>query len=105
MESPEGRGRARDAWERYAKAVKGSRLQPYMTRVLKPYGANVANELMGFWLIWHTQGGFEGLRELGMSRATIYRKIKRFRQITGQHPDEFKLQGVTINVRDYLDKS
>ena len=105
MESPEGTGRARRAWERYTQAVNNSRVSPFMTKVLKPYGASVANDLMGFWLIWHTQGGFEGLRELGMSRATIYRKVKKFRQITGTHPDEFVLPGVTIDVRKYLDES
>lgn len=105
MESPEGMGRARRAWERYAEAVNRSPVQPYVAKVLKPYGASVASDLLGFWLVWHTQGGFEGLRELGMSRATIYRKIKRFRQITGKHPDEFELPGVTIRVDEYLDKS
>ena len=34
-------------------------------------------DLFGFWLLWHLEGGFEGLERLGMNRATIYRKINR----------------------------
>ena len=102
MDSAEGRGLARRAWDRYAEAVRGTVPESYVKRVLKPFGAGVASDLLGFWLVWHTQGGFEGLRELGMSRATIYRKIKKFRQITGQHPDEFRLAGVSIDLRKHL---
>lgn len=104
MESPEGKGIARRAWERYAEAVNRSPVAPYLTRVLKPYGASTAADLIGFWVVWHLHGGFEGLRELGMSRATIYRKVKRFRQVTGQHPDEFRLKGVKLDVAEYLDQ-
>lgn len=102
MESPEGKGVARRAWDRYASAVNSSALNPYLTKILKPYGAAKVADLMGFWLLWHLQGGFEGLQDLGMGRATIYRKIKSFRQLTGQHPDEFRLDGVTLDVARYL---
>lgn len=102
MDSPEGKGIARRAWQAYADAVNRSPVGKGMAKLLAPYGAAKAVDLMGFWLTWHLEGGFEGLRRLGMSRATIYRKIKWFRAATGQHPDEYELRGVTIDVAEYL---
>jgi hypothetical protein len=102
MESPEGRGRARRAWDAYAKrAVKiaGPPAAPIIRRVAAPMGV----DLIGFWLTWHLEGGFEGMRRLGMSRASIYRRISRFRRTTGKHPDEFELPGVTLDLRAYLE--
>ena len=60
-----------------------------------------AADLLGFWLVWHLEGGFEGLRQGGMSRATIYRRINAFRKVTGVHPDELKVRGVTLDLADY----
>ncbi len=57
---------------------------------------------MGFWLLWHLQGGFEGLQHLGMSRSAIYRRIASFRRTFGAHPDEFPFPGVTIDLPTYL---
>lgn len=101
MESQEGRGIARRAWDKYAAAVNRSPAMPYVHRMLKPYGARVATDLFGFWLVWHLEGGFEGMERLGMERSTIFRRIKKFRQVTGQHPDEFEVPGVTIDVAAY----
>lgn len=56
----------------------------------------------GFWLLWHLEGGFEGMRRLGLSEASIYRKIKTFRESFGAHPDEFQFPGVMIDVETYL---
>jgi hypothetical protein len=96
MESPEGRGRARRAWEAYSKAViKAS--TPQVRKVAAPIGV----DLMGFWLTWHLEGGFEGLRRLGMSRASIYRRISAFRKYTGQHPDEYQMPGVKLDLGEY----
>jgi hypothetical protein len=39
-------------------------------------------DLMGFWLAWHLEGGFEGLQRLGMSRASIYRRVSLFRRVS-----------------------
>ena len=59
-------------------------------------------DLLGFWILWHLYGGFEGLQEFGYHRATIYRKIKRIRpQVFGVHPDEFTMTGVTIDPKAY----
>ena len=42
----------------------------------------------GFWLLWHVEGGFEGLQRIGMSRSSIYRRISAFRKLMEVHPDE-----------------
>ena len=47
------------------------------------------SELIGFWVAWHLAGGFDNLERGGWHRATIFRKIRRFRATYGAHPDEF----------------
>src|SRR5437016_8664039 len=96
MESREGKGLARRAWGAYTRAVT-----PLLEPVARRLSAITVTDLVGFWLAWHLQGGFEGLERLGMNRATIYRKISRFRRTFGQHPDEFRMPGVTIDVAEY----
>jgi hypothetical protein len=66
------------------------------------FGSATAVDLLGFWLVWQVEGGFEGMRRLGMSRSSIYRRIKIFRKLTGLHPDEYVMPGVTIDVAAYL---
>jgi hypothetical protein len=66
-------------------------------------GAAIGVDLFGFWLVWHLEGGFEGLRRSGMSRSAIYRRIKLFRVVTGMHPDEYVLPGVSIDLETYRD--
>ena len=46
------------------------------------------SELLGFYLAWHLAGGFANLQQAGWHRATLHRKIRRFRDHFGQHPDE-----------------
>jgi hypothetical protein len=105
MESPEGKGRARKAWEdyvRFSNKYAGPVLKPALDPLVRPVALNMTTDLFGFWLLWQLEGGFEGLRRLGFSRSAIYRRVKRFRVMTGQHPDEFDLPGVDIDVRAYL---
>jgi hypothetical protein len=105
METPEGKGNARRtfdrAWAAYSKKVNkvaGPVLKPVTDKI----GAAAAVDLVGFWLAWHAEGGFEGLRRLGMSRSAIYRRLSLFRKIVGVHPDEYQVTGVTIDVEAYL---
>jgi hypothetical protein len=56
---------------------------------------------VGFWVLWHAEGGFEGLRNLGMSETTIWRRVKSFRDAFGEHPDDFKLPGVSVDLEGY----
>jgi len=105
MESAEGYGQARRAWTKAVNKyleVMDKHAGPVMEPYLRPIAARVEAGLMGFWLLWHLHGGFEGLQKLGMSRTTIYRKIKYFRMATGQHPDEYRIPGVRIDVEKYL---
>jgi len=61
----------------------------------------MVEDLFGFWLLWHLYGGFEGLEKFGMHPSTIWRKIARFRKMTGQHPDVFRMPGVEIDPEAY----
>ena len=102
MDSREGRGRARAAWDSYQQTV-GEALLPLLRPAIERFAASQGVDLLGFWLAWHLQGGFEGLERLGMHRATIYRKVAKFRKLTGQHPDEFRFAGVSVDTAAYLE--
>ena len=104
MESPEGKGNARRAWDAYVRTTNkyaGPVLKPAVEPVARHIAVNMTADLFGFWLIWHLEGGFDGLRRIGFSRSGIYRRVKRFRQITGQHPDEYELPGVSFDLAAY----
>ena len=97
METPEGRGKARQAWNAYAKAVNKA-AAPAVKPLSRKLAASVIVDLVGFWAVWHLDGGFEGLRALGMSRASIYRRIKLFRIAFDAHPDEFVMPGIALDL-------
>ena len=61
-------------------------------------------ELIGFWVAWHRAGGFAGLESGGWHRATIYRKIRRFRARFGDHPDEYRFELDQARSRAGLDE-
>jgi hypothetical protein len=103
MESPEGRGIARRAWESYAGAVNKV-ATPALRPVVRMYAAGSIVDLVGFWAVWHLEGGFEGLRALGMSRASIYRRVKLFRLAFGAHPDEYEMPGMTLDLVAYREE-
>src|SRR6266498_3907187 len=100
MESPEGRGIARRAWDGYVDAV-GKVSRPVVEPFARKAAVPVMMDLAGFWLLWHVEGGFEGLLRLGMSRASIYRRIRLFRKLLGVHPDEYRVPGVKLNLTKY----
>src|SRR6478752_1097039 len=100
MESPEGRGLARRAWEGYV-GVVGKVASPALRPLVNMYAAGSIVDLVGFWAVWHLEGGYQGLRNLGMSRASIYRRIKLFRIAFGAHPDEFEMPGITLDLEDF----
>jgi hypothetical protein len=100
MESPEGRGKARRAWDSYVGAV-GKVTAPAVRPLARKFAASSIVDLIGFWAVWHLEGGFEGLQALGMSRASIYRRIKLFRIAFDAHPDEFEMPGITLNLEAF----
>lgn len=95
MPSAEGYGLARKAWDKYANAVNKA-TAPIVEPLVKNYGVSVISDNVGFWLLWHMYGGFDGLVELGMPRTTIFRRVKNFRRVFQAHPDEFRFDGVTV---------
>jgi len=108
MESADGKGVARRAWDAYVKKSNqmfGPALHPLIRPAAEKIAGSVVVDLVGFWLTWHLEGGFEGLQRAGMSRSAIYRRIKLFRSIYGMHPDEYVLPGVTIDLKAYREGS
>lgn len=105
MPSAEGHGNAKGnltrAWDSYSRAVRAAS-EPLLRPVAEKIAAPVVLDLLGFWLAWHLEGGFEGLQRLGMSRASIYRRVNLFRKTLGVHPDEYRFPGVTIDLDVYL---
>ncbi|MFL5736414.1 MAG: hypothetical protein ACJ76P_03640 [Actinomycetota bacterium] len=77
--------------------------RPFLEPLADRASVAIVNDLVGFWLMWHLEGGFDGLERLGMHRATIFRKVSRFRKFFGDHPDEFRFPGVSIDLRKYLE--
>jgi len=57
-----------------------------------------SSELLGFFIAWHLAGGFAKLQDAGWHRATIHRKIRRFRDRYGVHPDEFRLPWMKLDL-------
>jgi hypothetical protein len=100
MPSPDGRGIARRTWDGYVGAV-GKVTTPAIKPLVHKYAAGSIVDLVGFWTMWHLEGGYDGLRRLGMSRASIYRRIKLFRMAFGEHPDEFEMPGIVLDVKAF----
>ena len=100
MESPEGRGVARRAWDGYTGAI-GKVATPALRPLVRLYAAGSIVDLVGFWAVWHLEGGFEGLQRMGMSRASIYRRVKLFRIAFGEHPDTFEMPGITLDLEAF----
>ena len=105
MPTPEGLGNARSnwrkAWEAYSRTVNRV-AEPVVDPAVRRLAGKLTADAVGFWLMWHLEGGFEGLQRLGMSRSGIYRRLNNFRRIFKVHPDEFEFPGVTIDLEAYL---
>ena len=109
MPTPEGNGNAAGRWRqalgaysRTVNRVAGPALMPVIEPVALKIAGRMVEDLVGFWLLWHLEGGFEGLQKLGMSRSALYRRIASFRQHFGAHPDDYAFPGVTIDLAAYL---
>ena len=114
-ESPEGRGiaygRSAAFWKSLPDGVRAEVSQEATLTVgsIEEYPLFVRDkvtktvvedaELIGFWVAWHKAGGFGGLEAGGWHRATIYRKIRRFRARFGTHPDEHRFEWIKLDLR------
>lgn len=61
-------------------------------------------ELAAFWMAWHLAGGFAGLQREGYDRSTIFRKVKRFRMVLGEHPDTYRFSWLKIDFAQAWDE-
>jgi hypothetical protein len=59
------------------------------------------SELIGFYVAWHSYGGFDKLEKAGWHRATIHRKIRRFRDRYGKHPDEYRFSWIKLSLEKH----
>jgi len=117
MESREGRGLALERRRRWEDALPKD-LDEYLSELGNPPGtlervlgkeqaeqfwkertarAKERSDLRGFWVSWHVAGGFGRLEAQGWDRSTIFRKIKRFREMFGSHPDEYKFDWIRLD--------
>jgi len=110
-ETVEGSGNADARWNAYhlnldedvlAEAFPSSRrsIDAYDELVRDDIAANAVeeSELIGFWVAWHLAGGFSALESGGWHRATIFRKVRRFRTRYGVHPDEYSFPWITLDL-------
>ena len=112
-ESPEGRGiaygRFAAFWDSVPENVRAEASQEATITSFEDSPALVRDdvaravvedaELIGFWVAWHKAGGFGGLEAGGWHRATIYRKIRRFRARFGAHPDEYRYEWIKLDLK------
>jgi hypothetical protein len=101
MPSPDGKGVARRAWDAYVAGARKVSESPPVQAGVEHWAAATVVDLVGFWLWWHLEGGYDGLIRAGMSRSAIYRRLRAFRRYYGAHPDEFEMPGVTIDVKAF----
>lgn len=98
----EGRGVAEVDWKAAVEKLALKAAIP-MEPLLRRVALGTVQDLIGFWALWHLEGGSAGLERLGMPRATIYRKVKLFRESFGVHPDMFDFPGLTADPEGYLE--
>lgn len=109
--TPEGSGNAKAKWDEFhfvkaidlveeACASSGMTVDDAPEEVRDQIVEAVIDEseLMGFWLAWWRAGGFAGLEAAGWNRATIFRRLRRFRTTFGVHPDDYKPNWIRLNL-------
>lgn len=98
----EGRGVAEVGWKAAVEKLALKAAIP-MEPLSRRLALGTVQDLIGFWALWHLEGGSAGLERLGMPRSTIYRKVKSFRDSFGAHPDVFDFPGLTADPEAYLE--
>ncbi len=111
-ESSEGNGVAIDRWRGYhhnlsedviteAFSTPNTTMLELLPEILEELAADALerSELIGFWVAWHLAGGFRNLERGGWHRATIYRKVHRFRAAFGAHPDEYVFPWIQLDLK------
>jgi hypothetical protein len=76
--------------------------RPLVEPMAEAYARRATSDLIGFWVLWHVYGGFEGLEQrYGMHKSTIWRKVAKFRKAFGAHPDEYRFKGITLDTPSF----
>jgi hypothetical protein len=107
----EGRGNAGARWNAYHRNLDddvlaeafpspGRSTHEYDELVRDDIAADAVeeSELIGFWVAWHLAGGFGALESGGWHRATIFRKVRRFRSRYGVHPDDYSFPWIKLDL-------
>jgi hypothetical protein len=102
MPSRDGVGLAAGRWADAVKRLADAALLGPTEDTARRVALSTVQSLVGFWVLWHLEGGFDGLKRIGYSEATIYRKIKSFRESFGDHPDTFQFPGIAVDPGAYL---
>jgi hypothetical protein len=111
-QSPEGAGKAKEAWEEFHLVQARDLTEEAASTTWSSMGAELPedvrddlvgtvieeSELLGFWLAWWRAGGFSGLEGAGWNRATIFRRLRRFRTTFGVHPDEYQPDWIQLDL-------
>ena len=112
-ESPEGHGKSRGRWdafydripeetlgEAFTSSSNRTSLQALPEDIRDDVSDSVLedSELIGFWIAWNLAGGFANLVAAGWHRATIFRKVRRFRAAFGVHPDDFTFDWIKLDL-------
>jgi hypothetical protein len=110
-DSPEGTGHARTDWLEYHESLPSDVLAEAFggeSKSIEDYPDDVAqdiaeqvvedSDLIGFWIAWHQAGGFANLQAGGWHRATIFRRLRRFRARYDAHPDDYRFDWITLDL-------
>jgi len=74
------------AIEFFAELGKAAGLEP----VVKEVSGRIIQRMLGFWVMWHLAGGFDGLMAKGWtSRTAIYRSRAEFHRFMGMEVEAF----------------
>jgi hypothetical protein len=98
----EGRRNAQENWLKALMAAPSGAVADLVEGPARRAAFEVLVNRLGFGIAWQLNGGFQGLRALGVPESTIFRKVKAFRESFGVHPDEFEMPGIKINVGEYV---
>jgi hypothetical protein len=51
--------------------------------------ASTVSRLVGFWVMWHLTGGYEGMRSLGWGKTATWKNRIQFRDVFGVDVEDF----------------
>lgn len=75
---------AQGLWDTYMGVVQGV-AGPAVGQI----AASTVTRLVGFWLMWHLMGGYEGMRALGWGKTATWKNRIQFREVFGVEVEDF----------------